>query len=52
MNQKWNLTGNIRYGDVRTLCLARNSGSEGNGTGLSVQTCSEGADAQTWDYYF
>jgi hypothetical protein len=51
MNQKWNLTGPIRYGNNRSLCLAREYGSDGNGVRLVTGTCNGGA-AQDWDYYF
>lgn len=51
MNQKWNLSGPIRYGNNRTLCLAREFGTDGNGVRLVTTTCN-GAAAQDWDYYF
>jgi hypothetical protein len=52
LNQKWNLTGNIRYANDPSLCLARSGASESNGAGLIVSTCIQNASAQTWDYYF
>jgi hypothetical protein len=52
LNQKWNLTGNIRYANNKSLCLARKNGADSNGAPLVVRYCQTGADAQTWDYYF
>lgn len=51
LNQRFNLSGPIKYGNNRSLCLARSGGSEANGTGAIVQTCN-GSAAQDWDYYF
>ncbi|MCP3141837.1 ricin-type beta-trefoil lectin domain protein [Pyxidicoccus xibeiensis] len=51
MNQKWNLTGPVRYGNDRSLCLTRQGGSDANGVPLVATTCN-GGTAQEWDYYF
>jgi hypothetical protein len=51
MNQKWNLSGPIRYANDRMLCLAREGGGDGNGVRLVTQSCNASA-AQDWDYYF
>jgi hypothetical protein len=50
MNQKWNLSGALRYGANHNLCLTRN-GSDAAGTGLTISTCN-GGGTQDWDYYF
>jgi outer membrane receptor protein involved in Fe transport len=49
LNQKWTFSGGVRYDANPGLCLAR--GSDGNGSGLSLATCSGDAETQTWDYY-
>ncbi len=50
MNQRWNFTGPIRAGANANLCLDRPS--DGNGSALSLATCSGNDERQTWDYYF
>ncbi len=51
MNQKWNLSGEIRYGADQGLCLDRKWGGDSPGTGLHLWSCNSG-QAQQWDYYF
>jgi hypothetical protein len=50
LNQRWNLSGTIRYGANHNLCLARN-GADSAGTFLKLGTCT-GDSTQEWDYYF
>lgn len=50
LNQKWNLSGALRYGANASLCMAR-AGADGNGTVMTLATCN-GAAAQEWDYFF
>ncbi len=49
LNQRWNLSGALRYGADANLCLHRDS--EAGGTSLTLRTCAF-TEAQVWDYYF
>lgn len=49
LNQRWNLSGRIRYGANHGLCLARDA--ETNGGNLTLRTCGS-ATTQQWEYYF
>jgi hypothetical protein len=50
LNQKWHFSGGLRYDANPSLCLAR--GSDGNGSALSLGSCTGADETQTWDYYF
>lgn len=50
LNQKWNFSGALRFGANSNLCLGR--GWDGNGSVLSLASCTGAAEAQVWDYYF
>jgi hypothetical protein len=50
MNQKWNLSGALRYGTDPGLCMTR-AGADTNGTPLTLAAC-DGSASQVWDYYF
>jgi hypothetical protein len=50
LNQRWAFRGGLRYDANSALCLSR--GSDGNGSALSLATCSGNDETQTWDYAF
>jgi Ricin-type beta-trefoil lectin domain len=49
LNQRWTFSGGLRYDASPGLCLSR--GSDANGSGLSLSSCSGTDETQTWDYY-
>jgi hypothetical protein len=50
LNQKWNMSGRIAWGQNHNLCLARRSFSETDRS-LGLETCG-GTGRQKWDSYF
>lgn len=50
LNQRWHFSGALRFGAAAGLCLHR--GFDGNGSALSLQTCTGAEETQVWDYYF
>jgi len=50
LNQKWNFTGELRYGANPKLCLTR--GVDAKGAGLSLADCSGNPETQVWDHHF
>ncbi len=50
LNQKWAFSGGLRHDGNASLCLAR--GSDGNGSALSLASCSGADETQTWDFCF
>jgi hypothetical protein len=52
LNQKWNLNGQLRFGENHSQCLARDAGKDSNGVVLRLQACNTDMSGQEWDYYF
>jgi hypothetical protein len=50
LNQKWSVSGPLRFGPDPRLCLTRRV--DAKAASLTLAVCGEDAETQTWDYYF